>query len=70
MDSSSSQKEVQYIWHSPLLQAIGTLRGAGQIYCATECQKLWETLHSYDPSERSEVKIVERMLREISTSES
>ena len=52
----------EYIWHSPLLQAVATLRGSGQIFCANECQKLFTLLHTYDPTERSEYLIAYRLI--------
>lgn len=61
MDSTQSAK-TEYVWRSPLLQAVGTLRASGQIYCAQECEKLWKILHDYDPGQRSEVKIVEELI--------
>lgn len=65
--SSSSPKQGHYIWRSPLLQAIGTMRAGGQIYCASELQKLWTILHEYNPKERSEVKIVQQLMQKLET---
>lgn len=55
----------EYVWRSALLQAIGTLRTSGQIFCASECAKLYEILHGLNPKERSEVKIVQALITEL-----
>ena len=55
-------QEAEYIWRSPLLQAIATLRASGQIFCADACQELFTLLHTYDPTERSEAAIVSGLI--------
>lgn len=49
------------------MQAIGTMRAGGQIYCASELEKLWTILHEYNPKERSEVKIVQQLMQKLET---
>ena len=53
---------MEMMWHSPLLQAVATLRANGQVYCAEECQRIYDLLHAVDPSERSEVKILRALI--------
>ena len=63
--TSESDQTDQYIWHSPLLQAVATLRASGQMFCADACQRLFTLLHTYDPTERDEAVIVERLIEKV-----
>ena len=60
--STKETDTVEYIWHSPLLQAVATLRASAQCYCADACQELFALLHKHNPNERSEVKIVQQLI--------
>ena len=67
--TSESDQTDQYIWHSPLLQAVATLRASGQMFCADACQELFTLLHTYDPTERSEYLIAYRLIAKVGIAE-
>ena len=65
--SGKTSPEPEYIWHSPLLQGIATLRASGQHFCATACQELFTLLHTFDPTERYEPNIVRGMIERLNS---
>jgi hypothetical protein len=60
-----SSEPIEEIWRSPLLQAIGTLRSTGQVWCADECAKLHDLMHKWAPTIRNEVDIWKALLAKL-----
>ena len=62
MEIEEVEGVAEVMWHSPLLQAVATMMGNGQVYCGEECRRMYYLLHRWDPNTRSEVEIIKNLI--------